>query len=87
MYDVLRERVSATRVRQSPVRCAETSIRYPVIGPAVPGKDGCQFSSIVDAPVVFAVSAVGAFGNWPSVEALATFEGAPVPKELIAETR
>ena len=55
---------------------------------APPSSDGAfQVRSIVLVPLAVAVRPVGAPGTVVAVVALSTLEAAPVPAELIAETR
>ena len=55
---------------------------------APPSSDGAfQVRSIVLVPLAVAVRLVGAPGTVVAVVALSTLEAAPVPTELIAETR
>ena len=62
-------------------------MRYPVIG-APPSKPGAVHArSIRAVPSAVAIRPVGAFGTVASVVALASFEAAPTPARLIAETR
>ena len=55
---------------------------------APPSSDGAfHVRSIVLVPLAVAVRPVGAPGTVVAVVALSTLEAAPVPTELIAETR